>query len=393
MRIARIVQYFQPEFGYADFYLMNAFKKFGHEVCVITSNVYSSGVKILSPFSVRRTNHGKRYEQSIPVYRLPTLFELSDQPFTFSGLKKTLKDFNPDVVHSNDLFWTITILAAHYKPMFKYKLFVDSITGTFNPIGYKTVMFKTFKLLFKRYLMKNVDGFFAVCEGSRKWLSKNFSIPSPLVNVIPLGADQNLFAPDNKTRRFMRKKLGFTDKDVVFVYTGKIIPEKDLDILIKSFALVYRKGAKNIRLLIIGNGPEKYLKYLRKLAETNSLGGKIIFLPTVDRRLLPNYYNAADVAVWPGSPSISIVEAMATGLPIIICSYPKRREDAYDTTHLLEYKNGLSFLRGDLVALAGCMENFVLDKDLIIKMGENSRRLVKEKLNWDSIALRYLEAY
>jgi len=372
---------------------MNTFKKFGHEVCVITSNVYSSGVKILSPFSVQRTNHGKHYEEGILVYRLPTQFELSDQPLTFFGLKKALKDFNPDIVHSNDLFWTITILAAHYKPMFRYKLFVDSITGTFNPIGCKAVMFKTFKLLFKRYLMKNVDGFFAICEGSRKWLSKNFSIPIHSVNVIPLGADQNLFAPDDKTRQIMRKKLGFTDEDVVFIYTGKIIPEKDLDILIKSIALVYRKGAKNIRLLIIGNGPEKYLKYLRKLAETNSLGGKIIFLPTVDRRLLPKYYNAADVAVWPGNPSISIVEAMATGLPIIICSYPKRREDAYDTTHLLEYKNGLSFLRGDPVALAECIANFVLDKDLRIKMGENSRRLVEEKLNWDSIAIRYLKVY
>ena len=392
MRIARIVQHFQPKFGYADYYLMNEFKKHGHEVCIITSDCYSPNIRFFDNFINLKVSSGKFIENGIVVYRLPTLLKV-DKVIISLATRKALEDFRPNIVHSNDLFYLTTLFSAYYKKKFKYKLFADSITGTFNPNKLNILLFNFYKLLFTQYLRKNVDGFFAICEGSKKWLSKNFSIPPSSINIVPLGADDKLFIPDFKTRQLMRRNLRILDDEIVLMYSGKILPEKDVDILVKSVVILPREFLRKIKIIIIGNGPGNYLEYLNSLIKMNDMCQNVIIIPTVDRSELPKYYNTADIAIWPGAPSISIIEAMSTGLPIIIAGYPRPREDAYDTTHLLAYRNGLSFQRGNISQLSSCIMKLVLDEQLRKEMGRRSRKLVEEKLNWHKIAKQYLKIY
>jgi len=392
MKIARIVQHFQPRFGYADYYLAIAFKKLGHEVCVITADRYSPGVKYFDNSINPKVNSGIFFENGITVYRLPTLIEAGKLIISLYT-KKALEDLKPDVVHSNDLFYLTTIFVAHYKNRFKYKLFVDSITGTFNLNRLTSHQFDLYRLLFARYLIKKVDSFFAICEGSKKWLLKNFPIPSSSVHVVPLGADDELFTQDTNIRKSMREKFGILDDEVVIIYTGKILPEKDINVLIKSIGALPPELFRKIKIMIVGNGPTEYLKYLNGLINAINVRKNVIMIPTVDRNELPKYYNAADIAVWPGAPSISIIEAMSTGLPIIIAGYPRPREDAYDTTHLLTYGNGLSFQRGSIPELSSCIMKLASDEQLRKEMGQKSRELVKEKLSWRKIAEQYIKIY
>lgn len=393
MRIARIVQYFQPRFGYADYYLMTAFKKLGHEVCIITSDRYSPGVTLFDNTVNRKVGSGKSVEYGLPVYRLSTLFEIDGLILNLIGMKKVLEDFEPDIVHSNDLFYPLTLLAAHYRRSFGYRLFVDSITGSFNPTGPKALAFKKHKWLFARYLRKNVDGFFAVCQGSKKWLFKNFLIPYNYIDFVPLAADSNIFMFDAKNRQIIRDNLGLSNGEIVLVYAGKITPDKDVDVLIRSLALVACDFSRKLKLLVIGNGRREYLNYLSELAKISNIRENIIFIPTVDRNELPKYFSAADIAIWPGSPSISIIEAMSTSLPVIVAQYAKPREDAYDTTHLLEYENALSFPRGNVLELAFSIRRLASDGSLRKEMGKRSRKLVEEKLNWDKVVPQLMKIY
>lgn len=393
MRIARVVQYFQPRFGYADYYLTTAFKRLGHEVCIITSDRYSPEVALFDNSVNRKIGSGKSVEYGLIVYRLPTFFEMNGWVTNLVGMKKVLEDFKPDVVHSNGLICPLTLLAVHYRRKFRYKLFVDSITGSFNPTGPKALAFKIYKRLFARYLQKNVSGFFAICQGSKKWLFKSFHVPNSSIKLVPLAADSNVFLPDAQNRQVMRDNLGFKTDEIVLIYTGKITHDKDIDVLIRSLALVACDFSGKLKLLIIGNGQPKYLKYLSELEKMSGVLENVIFIPTVDRRVLPKYFNAADVAIWPGIPSISIIEAMASGLPIIIAKYARPREDAYDTTHLLEYENGLSFQRGDVLQLASSIRRLASDESLRKEMGKKSRKLVEEKLNWDKVAIQLITIY
>jgi len=201
-----------------------------------------------------------------------------------------------------------------------------------------------------------------------------------------------LFVPSLRNREIMRRDLGISNEEIVLIYTGKIFPEKDIDILIKSVSHVTRNFSK-LKLLIVGNGAQEYLRYLKKLVELCGIQKNVIFHPTVDRNDLPKYFNAADFGVWPGSPSISIIEAMSAGLPVVIAGYPNPRDDAYDTTNLLKYRNGLSFSRGSVSQLTSCIEKLMCDVNLRKEMGRRSRKYVEKELDWRMIASRYLELY
>lgn len=392
MKISYIVPYFQPRFGYSEYYLMKELKKLGNEVLIISSDRYANNVVFFDPSINRKVSSGQFFEGGLAVCRLPTLFESGGLIINL-GLKNVLENFEPDIVHVSNFFSSSTHIAIFYKKKLGYKLFFNSITGTFNPNILQNLIFKFYKWLSAGYIRKNSDGFFAICDGSKRWLSKNFSIPHSSIDIIPLGADNKLFTSNISDRQMVRKNFGFLDDEDVLIYTGKMTPEKDLDVLIRSMALVVKNFSKKIKLFIIGNGPQQYLEYLRELIISKDIQKKVVLIPIVDRKELPKYFRAADIAVWPGVPSISIIEAMSTGLPIIICKYPERREDAYDTAHLLEYKNGLSFYRGDHVDLAACVEKLISNKTLRNEMGKNSRKLVQDKMNWTLLAKKTLEIY
>ena len=392
MKIARIIRTFQPKFGYAEYYLLKELQRQGHEVCVITSDHYSNEVTVFDGSINPKVGSGRFVEYGLDVYRLPSLF--GSGRFLYSqGLRKVLTDVAPDIVHSNDLFYSSTLLSAHYKGKFGYRFFVDSITGTFNPFGLNSVAFSAYRFLFKHYLRKNADGFIAIAEGSKKWLFKNFYVPLSSINDLPLGADDKLFIPVLKIRKMMRENLGIMDDEIAIIYTGKLLPEKDIDLLIRSVGILLHDFKGKLKLIIVGNGSKKYVTYLNTLIQIANMSKNVVFIPTVDRNELPKYYNAADIAIWPGVPSISIIEAMSTGLPVIIAGYEKPREDAYDTSHLLNNNNGLSFQRGNLFQLSSCMRTLASDNNLRNNMGLRSRAFVEEKLSWVQITKQLLKIY
>ena len=91
MRIARVVQYFQPKFGYSEYYLMTQFKREGHEVLVVTSDCYSPGTSVFDNGIDPKVHSGRWVEYGLTVYRQPTLFKSGDLIVNRPGIKKILE--------------------------------------------------------------------------------------------------------------------------------------------------------------------------------------------------------------------------------------------------------------------------------------------------------------
>jgi glycosyltransferase involved in cell wall biosynthesis len=138
--------------------------------------------------------------------------------------------------------------------------------------------------------------------------------------------------------------IDFSKKEKIILYTGRIHPEKGLDILIKSFAVLDLKGW---RLLIVGpystetgGGGDAYVAQLKVLAQNS----KVIFLePVFDIDKLNKIYSKAAVFVYPSVAEqgetfgVSPLEAMSWGCATIVSDLDCFKD------FLIHNKNGLCF--------------------------------------------------
>lgn len=135
------------------------------------------------------------------------------------------------------------------------------------------------------------------------------------------GIDVNRFYQSN---HLSRNHIGLSNDDFVIVYSGRLTKEKgilELILAIKQLEYIH-----NLKLLIIGASaygqdkhPTKYIEQLEK--ESEQIKEKVIFTGYIDYLQMPSYLKMADIAVvpsmWEEPFGLTVVEAMAAGLPLI----------------------------------------------------------------------------
>lgn len=305
-------------------------------------------------------------------------------PFSFLDVSKLISNFKPDIVflpYLNPAIIPVLIL----KDRLGYAV-VSTVGMPVNATSLSIIR-KAEYLLYRQLSLiifeKKVDRFVESTQRNVERDIQEFRIASDKIESIPLGADIREFEQDREKRTATRDRLGIKPDEVVFVYAGKLTPDKKVEVLIDAFSHVL-KETPHSRLLLIGSGNADYIRMLEEKLQTNGIQDRTIRLDFSPHKDLPKYYNAADVGVWPGSPSVTIQEAMACGLPVVIFK-------SGHTQHLLTYGNGYDF--EDFVELASHLTALARDRQQREFMGEMSRRLAVEALDWSKISDRFTNLY
>ena len=166
-------------------------------------------------------------------------------------------------------------------------------------------------------LMGSADRIIASSQHEKDAIRRLYQVPADRIKIIPCGVDLSLFKPlDPKEAR---RRLGLNGEKVV-LYVGRIEPIKGLDLLVHSAALI--EGAGTLKVMVVGGDDAQKgdTSHVKELAEDLGIGDKMEFVGVVDQRLLPLYYNAADVCVVPShyeSFSLAALEALACGTPVV----------------------------------------------------------------------------
>lgn len=184
------------------------------------------------------------------------------------------------------------------------------------------------------------------------------------IEVVPNGVDIQPFANPKRIRD--RAEFGFQPEHVVLVYMGRLGPEKNLPFLLRAFAGAAR-AYPHIRLLIIGDGPER--DNLEDRARNMGLESKVHFTGMIPYAELPEYLAAADAFVTASVTEVhplSVIEAMASGLPVLGIQSPGIEDTVVDgETGLLS--------ANDLAAFTALMVRMATDGELRRKMSAAAR--------------------
>jgi glycosyltransferase involved in cell wall biosynthesis len=135
------------------------------------------------------------------------------------------------------------------------------------------------------------------------------------VQVIPPGVDTEEFAPvDGPEAEIAATALGLQRNDRIVVYVGRLLPDKNLELLLEAFALVDDKGA---RLLIVGDGALR--AHLGRRTEELGIAERVIFAGRVADGLARTL-SLGRVCVLPTTVEgfgLSFLESLACGVPCV----------------------------------------------------------------------------
>jgi glycosyltransferase involved in cell wall biosynthesis len=153
------------------------------------------------------------------------------------------------------------------------------------------------------------------------------AFPEQRAKIHPVhnGIDASLFDPSRWTgaRERVRAKLGLHRDDLVLLYSGRLVPAKGADRLLKAVALLGDRT--QIKVMVVGatgydeDHPTDFSRSVRDCAV--QLGDRVVFTGYVRYEEMPQYYCAADIAVLPfifEEPfGLTVIESMSMELPVI----------------------------------------------------------------------------
>ncbi len=221
-----------------------------------------------------------------------------------------------------------------------------------------------------------IKDLFKVCNKKYKW------------NVIIYGVNPHKFKPLNDDT-FLKKQLGIDKDKIVIMGVGRLVDKKGFKYLIESSPLLI-KNNKNIIFILVGDGDQKL--YLEQLTKRLKVDSYFKFVGTINYDKLVNYYNICDIFILPSirdekgnldDQSVSVVEAMACGKPIVTTNFP-----GYKLV-VKEGKNGFLLPEKNSGSIAQTLTKLIESQKLRKLMGEKSRDMVIRNFTFETIGRQY----
>jgi glycosyltransferase involved in cell wall biosynthesis len=345
-------------------------KKRGHEVMVITSDdVDENGKDIIRHMEVMN---------GVEVYRRALLFGKTMREYWFlSDITAMLSKLKPDVVHTNGYRCVSSCIATYWCRRNNIPV-VFTPHGIYPPRSFINHLVKTvYDHSFGNLLLKSSDKITALTEHNRQLLLK-LGAPRERIVIIPNGVDAYKY---NKARQCNEKISKEKSGGPVLLYVGRIDWNKGLERVIEALpALV--KSFNHIKFLIVGPDYSGHSKNLLALARELGVSESVVMTGKVSEEQKSFYYSAADVFVLPAiyeGLSLSLLEAMASGLPIVTTKSGGPGDILVDDVHAL--------LMNDCSAqeISRSVGMILTDSKLSKRIGENAFDLVSKEFSWDRV--------
>jgi len=189
------------------------------------------------------------------------------------------------------------------------------------------------------------------------------------IEVVPNGVELQRFHQTSEPAQ--RTKIGFKPEDILLVYAGRLGPEKNLGFLVRAFSGL-AEAIENAHLILVGGGPEE--EALKRQSAETGVSSRIHFVGMLDYEHLPSYLAMCDAFVTASVTEVhplSVIEAMATGLPVLGIQSVGVGDTVEDgITGFLASENQAAF--------AAKMTRLCMDHGLRRKMGEAARKASRQ---------------
>ena len=313
------------------------------------------------------------YQHGARLASVPSLSPAIDPPAdvrALIALRRIVRRFRPHIVHTHTakagaLGRAAALTARAGRPLIVHTYHGHVLEGYFGravSVGYRAT---------ERGLARYSDRLVGVSQSTVDDLVRLGVAPRERFAVVPLGLELGRFlsldpVPEPRTRA----ELEIGDDEVVALYAGRLVPIKNVALLLRAVARARAAGAV-VRLLVLGDG--RLRPALEARARGLGIAGAVTFFG--NRTDVVPYLAAADVAVLSsaneGTP-VALIEAAAAARPLVATRVGGVPDVVAEGTGRLVPAGDEASLTAALVELAG-------DADVRRSMGERAREHVRSR--------------
>lgn len=364
-KILIVSHYFPPHTGGIEFVAANQARRLaghGYQVTVLTSRVNknetSGFVDGVSIFRIKAWN-------GLEAKGIP--FPLFSPSIAWSAFRLVKQ---ADIVHIHDAFYLSSFWASFAAWILRKPVVVTQHVdlvphGRKFPVLVQRIVYATTG----KFVLKSA-GYVTTMNGRVADFVRALGVSKDRVMLVPNGVDELLFKPaDDAIKLALRKKYGLSEDKVIALFVGRYVHKKGFDKVIAAHSLDLQ--------IVCAGGTTK-----RPSDES------VCYLGILDQKQLAEVYQLADMFILPsegeGFP-LSVQEAMATALPVILAADRGYNSYNFDSQLLLQLDvPSVATIRMTLQQLA---QNTTKRQ----AMSEYSRKYVTDHFSWDHI-IEELEA-
>jgi L-malate glycosyltransferase len=302
-------------------------------------------------------------------------FRWRDLPALFFDLRAVLRQVQPDLVHAGPI-QTCAFLAAlsGFRPLVSISWGSDLLRDASKNRCYRWIT---------RYTLRASTVLVGDCQAVRD-CALTYGTPADRVFTFPWGIDLDRFVPKSTAGELpgLRSRLGWQDNFVVLSLRSWE-PVYGIDVLLRGFARAAQQEPR-LRLLLMGGG--SLAPMVHQLIRQHDLADRVYLGGQVGQTDLPQVYQAADLylsASHSDGSSVSLMEALGCGLPVLVSDIPSNHEWVVDG------EQGWMFADGDDQALSAAILRGLDPQVDLAKVRQASRARAEERADWH-INFRFL---
>ena len=298
-----------------------------------------------------------------------------------------LRKYKPGVVItefslSYITFWGLFVL----RKLFNYKLIVWT-----HGVKSKEMLqpFSSRQSKIQLWVYNRADAIILYSKKRKELLEQKIKNPEKLFlasNTLDTDTLNRIYSLlETKGKAAVKEELGFRNK-FNFVFIGRLVPAKRLDLLLEAFSKI--SGKYDVALHIIGNGPEEE-KVKRQTAEHENI---FYHGPIHELEKSSTYLFASDLMVMPGYVGLSVVHAMAMGCPVLTCRQgPDGPYHSPEVEYIHDGINGL-FCDNSAEGLKTAMSGLLNHPEKLTDMSGEAVKTIREEATLEHFVEGFEEA-
>lgn len=378
-----LASFFPDNYSYQENLLPKYHKMLGYDVEVIASTQsFDEHGKVCFLDNVGTYLN----EYDIKVTRLPYKSDnkIWKKLKRYRGVFDAVSAASPDIlfIHGGQ-FLDIDQVVKYLKNHSAVRVYVDNHADFSNSATNWISKNILHKIIWKRCEHKiepYTKKFYGVLPVRVDFLKNVYGLPANKCELLVMGADDELVekAKNSGARERIRQQYGIKENDFLILTGGKIDPWKTQTLLLMQ--AVKNIERDNVRLIVFGSVTQELSEHVKSLAD----GDKIQYIGWINSKDTYDYFEAADLVVFPGRHSVMWEQVTGQGKPMIVKDWPG--------THHIDLGGNVEFLTKDsVVEIQDKLEMFLSDPVKASEMTKIAERKGMQYFSYADISKRAIE--